>query len=999
MKKLLLTLLLVTPIFASAQLSVPQGGTGKTSFPQNTWIYADNGGLQRLQGSTSPTVSWITATKTDATSTLQWTSISGAVSILGEYFTNFTNYVRSLFSEGDGIDIAAGQVAFDCTEVEGTGINCSTNDITLDATGDWTGTIDGNNFAGGAIGAGELLYGGSAGSLAELAAGTNGRILAMSGGIPAWVATTTFTTGLTYAAGNVTVNTSQNIATLSNLTTNGLVTTSGGNGTLGVTVNGTNGQVLAMSGGVPTWVASTTYGSGYATTTTNFLTHSTSTLAFNGLTVGQTIIPTAGALTFTPTITGTLTNAGLANSTISGIALGANLADLTATNATLTFSGTYNGGTARSIGLNLGNANTWTALQTFAHSSTTGQSSFIHASTTTFTLGGVTGSTWPSFCTSITGSADLCDGSDAAGAGASATSSNSDWIIYKKGASTIVYDTISNSEVLTTTSFSAACNYIVNAATSTFPARNKINVRAGYYNAVSDCIIDGNSVQYSPTFIFTFQASSTEIYVPSGVNAFRFQNQARVNITDLTCGIAGTGTCLFATTTSGTQSSLRESYVKGLNVHATTTSTGWGIDMINSFRNHIEGIDMRFVGNGIRERSNTSGFNSGDTTYERGFIEVLNAGIGYMVRMEVNAGTHNQNTFIDINGISNDTNDVMWSFQKSHWNRILSPNAEEFATTTEFYNSHDNNFSSTKYMNLGNSGGTVMYTDANSYNNQFECNYVEITSTVVLMRDLNTVATTRPNGFGNFSGGVCTIGDDGGSVTFATTTSSLILGVHDNLTGAQNYLNGIKVAGSKVHFGWNTGVTNFVEWLNSTIRFVVGGVESFSISSAGAIMSNVWNAGDATSFEIPNGTGNTISQIGQVAFDTTDNQLLIGTTTANTPVVLPTVQRIYSGTIASTSVDFISGGRIPLPIQRDGFIIKEIHCYVETGTSVVINLDVAAGGSNTDAVTCATTATADTAMSANYTIAASALMELELGTITGSVDYVSFSVWGVWTRE
>lgn len=36
-------------------------------------------------------------------------------------------------------------------------------------------------------------------------------------------------------------------------------------------------------------------------------------------------------------------------------------ADLTATNSTLTFSGTYNGTTARNIGLNLSNANTWTA--------------------------------------------------------------------------------------------------------------------------------------------------------------------------------------------------------------------------------------------------------------------------------------------------------------------------------------------------------------------------------------------------------------------------------------------------------------------------------------------------------------------------------------------------------------------------------------------------------------------------------------------------------------
>lgn len=82
----------------------------------------------------------------------------------------------------------------------------------------------------------------------------------------------TFSTGLSYSGtaafclggtnGNVTVNTSQNITTLSNLSTNGLVTTSGSNGTLGVTTNGTGGFVLSMANGIPTWVATTTFSGG-----------------------------------------------------------------------------------------------------------------------------------------------------------------------------------------------------------------------------------------------------------------------------------------------------------------------------------------------------------------------------------------------------------------------------------------------------------------------------------------------------------------------------------------------------------------------------------------------------------------------------------------------------------------------------------------------------------------------------------------------------------------
>ena len=48
--------------------------------------------------------------------------------------------------------------------------------------------------------------------------------------------------------------------------------------------------------------------------------------------------------------------------------IGTNLADLTATNGTLTFSGAYDGSTARTVGLNLGNSNEWTASTTIANS-------------------------------------------------------------------------------------------------------------------------------------------------------------------------------------------------------------------------------------------------------------------------------------------------------------------------------------------------------------------------------------------------------------------------------------------------------------------------------------------------------------------------------------------------------------------------------------------------------------------------------------------------------
>jgi len=69
-------------------------------------------------------------------------------------------------------------------------IGSSASALTISTAGDWTGTIDGNNFAGGAIGTGELLYGASAGSITELALGTNGQMLILANGIPAWFSTT-----------------------------------------------------------------------------------------------------------------------------------------------------------------------------------------------------------------------------------------------------------------------------------------------------------------------------------------------------------------------------------------------------------------------------------------------------------------------------------------------------------------------------------------------------------------------------------------------------------------------------------------------------------------------------------------------------------------------------------------------------------------------------------------------------------------------------------------
>lgn len=76
----------------------------------------------------------------------------------------------------------------------------------------------------------------------------------------------------------------------------------------------------------------------------------------------HTVLTGGGAISLSA-----IPNSSLANSTISGVALGGTLGALTATNGSLTFSGSYTGAAAQTVGLNVANPNVWTALQWFSN--------------------------------------------------------------------------------------------------------------------------------------------------------------------------------------------------------------------------------------------------------------------------------------------------------------------------------------------------------------------------------------------------------------------------------------------------------------------------------------------------------------------------------------------------------------------------------------------------------------------------------------------------------
>lgn len=143
--------------------------------------------------------------------------------------------------------------------------------------------------------------------------------------------------------------------------------------------------------------------------------------------------------------------------------------------------------------------------------------------------------------------------------------------------------------------------------------------------------------------------------------------------------------------------------------------------------------------------------------------------------------------------------------------------------------------------------------------------------------------------------------------------------------------------------------------------------------------------------EIPNGASPTADDVGELAHDTTDNQLVLDDR------IIRTSESIFGFTMASTSVEFVSGGQIPVPLEKDGYTVTNIKCYVQGGTSVQLTLT---DGTNAmDTLTCATTATSDDGAIANSTVTADELMYVNVGTISGTPDYVTFRVFGNWTRE
>ena len=189
---------------------------------------------------------------------------------------------------------------------------------------------------------GALLYGNGAGALATTSAGTAGNVLALLNGVPTWTATTTFSTGLTYANGIVTLNTAGDWSgTLNSYSAAQLIGL--GFSTTSATYFITNNQGLAFSTTSANYYLTNSQGLAFSTTSASYFLGQNSGSAFS----------TTSASYFTSQ------NQGLSFSTTSAVyfANASTTIPKTYTNNTFSGSNTFNGSLTAGSTFNIGSLN------------------------------------------------------------------------------------------------------------------------------------------------------------------------------------------------------------------------------------------------------------------------------------------------------------------------------------------------------------------------------------------------------------------------------------------------------------------------------------------------------------------------------------------------------------------------------------------------------------------------------------------------------------------
>ena len=328
------------------------------------------------------------------------------------------------------------------------------------------------------------------------------------------------------------------------------------------------------------------------------------------------------------------------------------------------------------------------------------------------------------------------------------------------------------------------------------------------------------------------------------------------------------------------------------------------------------------------------------------------------------------------------------------YNATIQPNAAQAAAATITLPAATGTLLSTAAAVTPAQGGTGVANGAN--------NTITFTGNYTLGLTLsNNTAVTLPT-----SGTLATLGAN-------TFTGTQALGANNlTMTGS------LAATGARVTKGWFTdiestnmptvGGTAILSSLtapqfttielghasDSTISRVSAGVlaiEGSNILTAGAspTLTGAWDFGGATSVEIPNGTGPTVDAAGEIAIDTTSDQLVYY---GGAKRVLPYKQYASFVIPAPAATDDINLLKAPY-----GMTISAINCIVQGTTSVTGQLQECSstGGDCADLdsdITCDADGAADDGSLTDSAIAANGWLRWKTTSVSGTPTFLTVTV-------
>jgi hypothetical protein len=221
--------------------------------------------------------------------------------------------------------------------------------------------------------------------------------------------------------------------------------------------------------------------------------------------------------------------------------------------------------------------------------------------------------------------------------------------------------------------------------------------------------------------------------------------------------------------------------------------------------------------------------------------------------------------------------------------------------------------------------------------------------------------------------------------TVLSATSTITYADNETLTLGTG-LEVMRITDSKVGIGTSTPYSKFTVWGTGPI-FNVSNTASTSlltVTNTGAFVSGIWDFGGADSFEIPNSSNPTVDTLGEIALDTTSDQLAFY---GGAKRIIPYWQE-KCFTVASTT--FEKYDNIPLWHPSKAVEITDVYCETDGGTSVAVVLGD--GTNSLESITCDEDGAADDGSIANGTFTVNERLETDFGTVTGSVNWLNVCI-------